>query len=88
MPLGRFTLLTAAGSAVWNTALVGAGAILGDRWQEVGDVVGLLEGVLVLGGVVGIGWFVWRRLLRPRLLAAGDLPPGAEDDRPDRPPER
>jgi membrane protein DedA with SNARE-associated domain len=88
MPLGRFTLLTAAGSAVWNTGLVGAGALLGERWQEVGDVVGLLEGVLVLGAVAGTGWFVWRRLLRPRLLAAGDLPPGSDDTPPGRPPGR
>lgn len=82
MPLVRFTLLTAAGSAIWNTALVGAGALLGDRWQEVGDVVGLLQGVLVVAAAAGLAWFVWRRLLRPRLLASGDLPPGAEDTQP------
>lgn len=75
MPLGRFTALTAVGSALWNTALIAAGAVLGERWERVGDIVGLLQGVVILaiGGVLGLS--VWRRLIRPRLAAAGDLPP-------------
>ena len=75
MPLGRFTVLTAAGSALWNTALIGAGAVLGERWERVGSVVGLVQGVVVIGVVTGVTWFVWRRFLRPRLRRAGDLPP-------------
>lgn len=35
MPLGRFTVLTAAGSLVWNTALIAAGTALLTRWQAV-----------------------------------------------------
>ena len=34
MPLGRFTVLTAIGSTVWNAALIGAGAVLGERWEQ------------------------------------------------------
>lgn len=75
MPFGRFTALTALGSLGWNAALIGAGAVLGDRWHRVGDVVGLLQAVVILGAVGLVAWFVWRRLLRPRLAAAGDLPP-------------
>lgn len=80
MPFGRFTVLTAIGSAMWNTALIVAGAILGDRWERVGDVVGLLQGavILVIGGLVA--FVVWKRFLRPRLAAAGDLPPDDEAD--------
>jgi membrane protein DedA with SNARE-associated domain len=33
MPLGRFLALTAAGSLVWNAALIGAGAVLVDQEQ-------------------------------------------------------
>lgn len=71
----RFTVLTAIGSAMWNTALIAAGAVLGERWERVGDIVGLFQGavVLAIGGL--LGWFVWRRFIRPRLAAAGDLPP-------------
>lgn len=76
MPLGRFTLLTALGSAVWNVALIGAGALLGDRWEEVGSVVGVLQTAVVLGVVGGLAWFVWVRFVRPRLARTGNLPPG------------
>lgn len=34
MPLARFTAMTAAGSAVWNTVWVSIGWGLGDRWEE------------------------------------------------------
>ncbi len=75
MTLGRFTLLTAIGSAMWNTALISAGAVLGERWERVGDFVGLFQGVVIVAIVGLVGYGVWRMLVRPRLAAAGDLPP-------------
>jgi len=80
MDIVRFSVLTAIGSAIWNTALIVAGFILGDRWEEVGDVVGLLQAVVIVAIVAGTAWIVWRHLLRPRLAAAGDLPPPEDDD--------
>ncbi|QLQ37595.1 DedA family protein [Micromonospora robiginosa] len=35
MPLGEFILLTTLGSGVWNTLIVGAGFLLGSRWEDV-----------------------------------------------------
>lgn len=35
MPLGVFALYTTAGSAVWNSLLIGAGYLLGSQWYEV-----------------------------------------------------
>ncbi|HYO30522.1 MAG TPA: DedA family protein, partial [Thermomicrobiales bacterium] len=35
MALGRFVLLSAAGSFLWNAALVGAGWALGTQWDRV-----------------------------------------------------
>lgn len=35
MPPVRFTVLTAAGSGVWNTMLIGAGWLLGENWERV-----------------------------------------------------
>lgn len=75
MPLLRFTVLTAAGSTVWNAALIGAGAILGERWHRVGDVMGLVQGVVLVAIAGGAGVVVWKRFVRPRLARAGDLPP-------------
>jgi membrane protein DedA with SNARE-associated domain len=34
MPIVRFTVFTAIGSAVWNATLIGAGAVLGERWER------------------------------------------------------
>lgn len=76
----RFTVLTALGSAVWNTALMVAGAILGDRWEEVGSVVGLLQAVVIIVIVALLAWFAWKRFIRPRLARRGDLPLPDTDD--------
>ena len=74
MHLVPFTICTVIGSLIWNTALIGAGAILGNRWEEVGDVVGIFQWVVILAVVAAVGWFSWTRFLRPRLARAGDLP--------------
>jgi membrane protein DedA with SNARE-associated domain len=74
MPIVPFTIYTAIGSLVWNAALVGAGAILGNRWEKVGDVVGVLQWIVIVGIVVVVAWFGWSRFLKPRLARAGDLP--------------
>jgi membrane protein DedA with SNARE-associated domain len=80
MPLVRFSVLTFLGSLVWNIALVSAGAVLGDRWEEVGSVVGILQTIVIVVIVALLAWFVWKRFLKPRLAAAGDLPPAEVDD--------
>ncbi len=64
MPVGLFTVYTGLGSLVWNSALIGAGALLGDQWERVGDVVGLLQtGVIVVLAVVAAA-LLWRYWLR------------------------
>lgn len=61
MPLSRFVLYTAIGSALWNTALIGLGWLLGDRWQEVQRYGQLLEYAALVLLVIGIVRFVWKR---------------------------
>ncbi|MFN7150756.1 MAG: DedA family protein, partial [Microthrixaceae bacterium] len=78
----RFTVFTLIGSLVWNTALIGAGAILGDRWEKVGDVVGLLQGAVIVAIVAAVGWFVWRQFLKPRFGRVIDPDAPAGPDRP------
>jgi len=59
MPLGRFTLLTAFGSGVWNAVLIGAGWALGDRYQQVSDTVGRFSGpITVVVAAAAVAWFV------------------------------
>lgn len=50
MPLMRFTLLTAAGSALWNTAFVLAGFGLGEHWHVVERYADVLQ-LLVIAGI-------------------------------------
>ena len=52
MKIVPFALYTFIGSAVWNIVLIGAGAILGDNWDEVGEYVGLFQYVVI--AVIGL----------------------------------
>jgi membrane protein DedA with SNARE-associated domain len=61
MPLLPFVLLTAAGSAVWNTALVGAGYLLGTQYEVVEQYLGYLDYVIYAALIVAVTWFVVRK---------------------------
>jgi len=67
MPLGRFTVYTAIGSTIWNGALIGAGAVLGDQWERVGGVIERFQWVVVACIALGAAVFAWKRILSPRL---------------------
>ncbi|MER6579538.1 DedA family protein [Nonomuraea sp. NPDC001023] len=66
MPLVTFTLLTTAGSAIWNTIFVLAGYFLGENWSLVEAYVGI--GTYVVIGLVAlaIAVFVAVRLTERR----------------------
>ena len=70
MKLSSFIVLTAIGSAVWNIALIGAGAVLKDQWDRVGDYVGVFQWVVVLAIVVFVVRFVISRVKRRRTSSA------------------
>lgn len=66
-PLLPFSVYTLIGSLVWNTALIVAGYLLGDNWKSAERPLELMQNaVLVLIGVAVV-WFVWRRILQPRI---------------------
>ena len=64
MKLSSFVVLTAIGSAVWNIALIGAGAVLKDQWDRVGDYVGVFQWVVVAAIIVVLAKFVISRIKR------------------------
>lgn len=70
MPIIRFTLLTAAGATVWNTALIGAGYALGGNYEKVEGVVGPLSRVILVVLVLAVAYVVYRWWRRRRALAA------------------
>ena len=57
MPLGRFLLWTAAGTAIWTALLAWAGRALGEEWPKLGDYMGPVSLAIVAGGVVV--YLVW-----------------------------
>ncbi|MBC1378953.1 DedA family protein [Listeria innocua] len=61
MKMSRFLILTTAGSLLWNTVLIGLGALLGESWGEIvvfmdsfSTVIYSIIAVLVL---LGLGFF-------------------------------
>jgi membrane protein DedA with SNARE-associated domain len=57
MPLPVFLGLTTLGSLIWNTVLVMAGYLLGDRWEVVQQYVGVLSKVVL--GAAALAVVVW-----------------------------
>ncbi len=66
MPLLRYTIGTAIGSLVWNTALIGAGAALGHRWDVVERYVGYFQYVVIIAIMAVVARFVVRRITSRR----------------------
>jgi len=64
MPLGRFAVLTLAGSAIWNAVFIGAGWVLGDNWERVEGWVGPLSYVVVALLAVALVVLVVRKVRR------------------------
>ncbi|XVV05037.1 DedA family protein [Actinosynnema sp. CA-248983] len=62
MPLPAFLVFTAAGSAIWNTALILAGYALGENWHLVESYLGIASKVVVGVVVLAVVWFVVSRL--------------------------
>ena len=57
MPVVTFVALTAAGSALWNAALIGAGWALGTRWRDLTGALGHSD--VVIAAAVAIGGTAW-----------------------------
>lgn len=67
MPLLIFVAYTAIGSAFWNSALIGLGWALGDRWHQVERYASYFEYAVLALLAIGIGRFVWKqRVDQPR----------------------
>jgi membrane protein DedA with SNARE-associated domain len=60
-PFVPYTLLTAAGSALWCFAFAGVGYAVGGNWESVHHAFRYVDYVVVLVAVVGIGVLIDRR---------------------------
>jgi membrane protein DedA with SNARE-associated domain len=60
-PLGRYTLLTAAGSAIWCFGLAGIGWALGSSWERFDHAFKYAEFAIVIAIVLGVAYWIVRR---------------------------
>lgn len=68
MRLGVFLLFTTLGTLAWNALLVGAGVLLGERWEEILATIDRFETVLWVMIALLVGWFFVDKLRRRRSL--------------------
>jgi membrane protein DedA with SNARE-associated domain len=64
MPIGRFVLYTAIGSATWNTLLIGAGVLLGEQWDVIRPWLSRYQTVVLVAiGLLVVAFVVirWRQ---------------------------
>ena len=69
-PLGRYTVLTLLGSALWAFAFAGVGWALGSRWEEFHHAFRYVDVAVAAAVVGGIGYFGWKLLKKRRGRAA------------------
>ncbi|GAA2002182.1 DedA family protein [Nakamurella flavida] len=62
MNVVKFSLLTTAGSLIWNTAFVLAGYLLGQNWAVVEEYAGVLQYVVIGLVAIALTVFVVRRV--------------------------
>ena len=62
MKLMPYIVYTAIGSLVWNILLIGAGALLGDNWERVGEVFSPIQKLVELAVVAAVVVFAWLRV--------------------------
>lgn len=64
MPLPVFLALTTLGSALWNTAFVLAGYVLGENWEQVTGYVSVYSKAVLVLALAAVLCFVGVRLVR------------------------
>jgi membrane protein DedA with SNARE-associated domain len=64
MPVGKFLLLTAAGSLIWNTVFVFAGFYLGEHWHVVERYADVFQKVVIAVVVVAVAVWIASRVVR------------------------
>lgn len=60
MPLVKFTLLTAAGSLIWNTVWVSVGLALGSQWEKAEKWGSFLQYIVIAVVLIGLVYLVIR----------------------------
>jgi membrane protein DedA with SNARE-associated domain len=66
MPLGKFLLLTTAGSLIWNSIFVLAGFFLGENWHVVEQYADTFQKIVIVAVVLFVVYFVVSKVRKHR----------------------
>ncbi|MBJ2122044.1 DedA family protein [Arthrobacter sp. MSA 4-2] len=66
MPQGKFLLLTAAGSLIWNLIFVLAGFYLGESWHLVERYADTFQKIVIAAVGLSVAYFIISRILKRR----------------------
>ncbi len=84
MNLARFSIYTIVGSGLWNTLLIGVGALLGTQHEQIEHLLGYLDYAVYSALAIALGVLVLRRIREARGSASGNAETrGAADRRVD-----
>jgi membrane protein DedA with SNARE-associated domain len=67
--IGRYTILTLVGSALWCFAFAGAGYAAGESWEDFHHAFRYVEYLVVAAIIALVALLVWRHLRKRRRLA-------------------
>jgi membrane protein DedA with SNARE-associated domain len=67
--IGRYTILTLLGSAIWCFAFAGAGYAAGESWEDFHHAFRYVEYLVAAAIVAGVALLVWRHFRKRRRLA-------------------
>jgi membrane protein DedA with SNARE-associated domain len=67
--LGRYTVLTLAGSAIWCFAFAAAGYVAGERWEDFHHAFRYFDYLVIAAIVAAVAFLVLRHLRRRRRVA-------------------
>lgn len=81
MNLVRFSIYTILGSGLWNTLLIGVGALLGTQHEQLEHVLGYLDYAVYSALAIAVGVLVFRRIREARGPAATNRQRGGAVDR-------
>ncbi|MGO1480653.1 MAG: DedA family protein [Brachybacterium sp.] len=74
MPIGMFTLLTTAGSAIWNTIFLTIGYFMGNNWTVIEPYTDIFSNVAYAIVALVILWFLVKLIMREKKRRELGLP--------------
>lgn len=72
MNLARFSVYTIVGSGLWNTLLIGVGALLGTQHEQLEHLLGYLDYAVYSALAIAVGVLVLRRIREARGSASAN----------------